>query len=104
MNLSIAARYQGESGRAPRLPHNETRWGISEMTAEQSDEDSLTRIKLAIAKVDHKLKEAKLQRLYERLYEMHKEHEAERDRLEQLLSLVRKLDQDIHKFVESADE
>jgi len=74
------------------------------MTAQKSDEDSLTRIKLAIAKVDRKLKEAKLQRLYEGLHEMHKAHEAERARLEELLGLVKKLDQDIHKFVESADE
>ena len=74
------------------------------MTAQKSDEDSLTRIKLAIAKVEYKLKEAKLQRLYERIDEMHKEHEAERARLEELLGLVKKLDQDIHKFVESTDE
>ena len=80
------------------------RWGTSEMTAQNSDEDSLARIKLAIAKVDHKLKEAKLRRLYERLDEIHKEHEADRVRLEELLGLVKKLDQDIHKFVESADE
>jgi hypothetical protein len=74
------------------------------MTAQKSNDDPLTRIKLAIAKVDHKLKEAKLQRLYERLDEMHNEHEAERARLEELFGLVKKLDQDIHKFVESTDE
>jgi hypothetical protein len=74
------------------------------MTAQKSNDDPLTRIKLAIAKVDHKFKEAKPQRLYERLDEMHKEHEAERARLEELLGLVKKLDQDIHKFVESTDE
>jgi hypothetical protein len=74
------------------------------MTAQKSDEDSLTRIKLEIAKVDLKLKEAKLQRFYEWLDETDKEQKAETARLKQLHGLVEKLDQDIHKLVESADE